>query len=278
MGPGSVGTCRPSGTSAWGHLSITFAIRMMSSSLQQTSGRAIGALVVLLVAVLFVYWGRVGYIGSDDVYWYYAGARGWLDHFPFVGGHGTIRYKLNVPMALTVAALGPGIVAVALASLIYSAAMVAIAYVWLARSPGTPVAIVAAIAVATMPLFAVQVSIASIDFVEVCFVLGAVVLLVARQRREVQATFLTTLLKRSALGPGLCVTRDHCFRDGRRGRHVPVRVRHPATLVFRGRRWIPDLLGAGVALPLGDDRRPAVPRQYRAQPRPQSEPRCPPRR
>ena len=51
------------------------------------------ALFALLVALSWV-----GFIASDDTT-YARGAYGWIEHFPYVGGHGTIRYPITVPMA-----------------------------------------------------------------------------------------------------------------------------------------------------------------------------------
>ncbi len=49
----------------------------------------------------------VGYLGSDDVT-YVTGAYGWLREFPYVGGHGTIRYLITWPIALSFLILGEG--------------------------------------------------------------------------------------------------------------------------------------------------------------------------
>ena len=58
--------------------------------------RANGLLVMLLigyVALVALFW--VGFIASDDVT-FAEGAYGWIEQFPFVGGHGTIRYPLTI--------------------------------------------------------------------------------------------------------------------------------------------------------------------------------------
>ena len=49
-----------------------------------------GLVLMLLVFLLLVAWAWVGYLGSDDVT-FAIGGYGWLEDFPFVGGHGTIR-------------------------------------------------------------------------------------------------------------------------------------------------------------------------------------------
>jgi len=138
--------------------------------------------VVLAVGALFVAYGWIGYIGSDDVAWYYAGARGWIDSFPYVGGHGTIRTPLTIPMALAVVALGLGIAALVLPGLVYGAVMVGALGVWLGRAVSPAVGLAAGLAIVTMPLVAVQASIANIDIVEGSAVMLAVVLLAAAVR------------------------------------------------------------------------------------------------
>ena len=71
------------------------------------------ALFVLLTALAWV-----GFIASDDVT-YARGAYGWIEHFPFVGGHGTIRYPITIPMALSFLTFGGNEFAMVLPALLY---------------------------------------------------------------------------------------------------------------------------------------------------------------
>lgn len=137
---------------------------------------ALGLVCVFLCAAAYASWAWIGYIGSDDYFWYYRGARGWLDTFPFVGDHGTIRYVLTIPMALSILLLGPGLPALLLPGLIYGGALTAMLYLWTARQAGTPAAVLAGLMLVTMPWVAVHWSIANIDIVESCFVIGGILL------------------------------------------------------------------------------------------------------
>jgi len=138
---------------------------------------AAGFALVLILATAYTWWGWIGYIGADDVFWYYGGARGWLDHFPFVGGHGTIRHTLNIPMALSVVLLGPGIPALVLPGIIYGVALLGVIYIWCFRNAGQIAALATGVALVSMPMVAVQMSIANIDIVECAFVIPAILIL-----------------------------------------------------------------------------------------------------
>ena len=56
-----------------------------------TRGQSLGLLfLVTSVFLASVSLGWIGYIGSDDVT-YWSGGKGWLEHFPYVGGLGSSR-------------------------------------------------------------------------------------------------------------------------------------------------------------------------------------------
>ena len=59
-----------------------------------------GLWIGLLLFALLLAFAWVGFLASDDVT-YARGAYGWMEHFPYVGGHGTIRYPITIPMALS---------------------------------------------------------------------------------------------------------------------------------------------------------------------------------
>lgn len=135
------------------------------------SGKAAAwALLVLFLVLVACNW--VGFIGSDDVT-FARGAYGWIEQFPYVGGHGTIRYTLTVPMALSFIALGGRELAMVLPSLLYL-----LAFFWLAwrttrdaAGPGAGLAALAALV--TLPLLVIQASIANVDAVELAFLFGS---------------------------------------------------------------------------------------------------------
>ena len=132
------------------------------------------ALVLVLflgmAAVLAFAW--VGYLGSDDVT-YATGAYGWLRQFPYVGGHGTIRYLITWPIALSFVAFGEGEFQLVLPTICYFAALIAVTYLCMARLLDRATAVVAAILVMTLPLFAVQATTASADITELTFIVAS---------------------------------------------------------------------------------------------------------
>lgn len=132
----------------------------------------IGLPVVLAVfgVLLSVFW--IGYLGSDDAT-YAQGAYGWLTTFPYVGGHGTIRYTITLPIAAAFAILGEGEFSLVLPTLIYSLALVVLIYATIHRWFGPWPAILSSMILVTSPLLVIQSTIASIDVVEAAFVLSS---------------------------------------------------------------------------------------------------------
>lgn len=130
-------------------------------------------LLALFLVLVGINW--IGFIGSDDVT-FARGAYGWLEAFPYVGGHGTIRYPLTVPMALSLRLLGENEVAMVLPSLAYL--LLAFWILWrLVRSAAGPGgASLALLLLITLPLFVIQASIANVDAPELAFVLASLAL------------------------------------------------------------------------------------------------------
>lgn len=134
-----------------------------------------GYWVVLAAFLLLAAFGWVGFIASDDMT-YAKGAYGWIEHFPYVGGHGTIRYTLTVPMALCFLLLGENELAMEVPCLLYAAG-----FLWLvwraARDVAGPlIALGGLAAIITLPLLAIQVTIADVDVIEMFFLTGSVLL------------------------------------------------------------------------------------------------------
>lgn len=129
----------------------------------------------LIAFLLLVGWGWVGFLGSDDVT-YAIGAYGWIEQFPFVGGHGTIRYPITIPMALSFVTFGQNEVAMVLPSLLYMLGFLACAWFAVRRVSDVRQATAALAALACCPLLVVQSSIASVDIVEMAFLFASVFL------------------------------------------------------------------------------------------------------
>lgn len=131
-------------------------------------GLWLGLGLFALLASLF--W--VGFIASDDTT-YARGAYGWIDHFPYVGGHGTIRYPITVPMALSFRALGGNAFAMVLPSLLYLAGFLILAWRVTRDVAGPLPAFCALLACVTNPLLLIQSSIANVDAIEMALLFGA---------------------------------------------------------------------------------------------------------
>ena len=131
-----------------------------------------GLFVALLTFALLVAWGWVGFLGSDDVT-FAIGGYGWLEDFPFVGGHGTIRYPITIPIALSFLTLGEHEFAMVLPSLLYMFGFLALTWFAVRRAGGEWLAFGALIALITCPLLVVQSSIASVDIVEMFYLFAS---------------------------------------------------------------------------------------------------------
>ena len=138
------------------------------------SGRnGLWAALALFGALVACFW--VGFIASDDTT-YAVGAYGWIDEFPYVGGHGTIRYPITIPMALSFLTFGNNEFAFVLPSLLALIAFLVVVWKVVRNRVGEIPAFAALIAVVTCPLIAIQASIASVDIIEMALLFGAFVL------------------------------------------------------------------------------------------------------
>ena len=132
--------------------------------------RGLWAGLVLLAVLVALSW--VGFIASDDTT-YAVGAYGWIDDFPYVGGHGTIRYPITIPMALSFTLLGDNEIAFVLPSLLFLVGFLCLAWRVVKDRAGAIPAFTALVAVVTCPLIAVQASIASVDIIEMALLFAA---------------------------------------------------------------------------------------------------------
>jgi 4-amino-4-deoxy-L-arabinose transferase-like glycosyltransferase len=135
----------------------------------------VGLFAGLMIFIALVAMGWVGFLGSDDVT-YAHGAYGWLEHFPYVGGHGTIRYFITLPMALCFLVFGQNEVAMVLPTLLYAGGLLAFAWATTARAGDRLSATGALVLLATSPLLVIQSSIANVDAIEAFFLFASVFL------------------------------------------------------------------------------------------------------
>lgn len=155
---------------------------MMFATLTDSPRKVIALSLVLFLALTAYAW--VGYLGSDDVT-YADGAYGWIESFPYVGGHGTVRYTITVPMALSFIAFGESEFSMTLPTLLYGLGLIALLVLMLYRSAGAMPACFVALLLITSPLLVTWATIASVDIIEAFFIFGSLFLFhAAGQRRD----------------------------------------------------------------------------------------------
>ncbi|AMO72121.1 ArnT family glycosyltransferase [Sphingorhabdus sp. M41] len=153
----------------------------MINNLQHLLDRRPGAIALFILFLALTAWAWVGFLGSDDVT-YAIGAYGWIEQFPFVGGHGTIRYPITIPMALSFLTFGHNEYAMVLPSYLAMVALLLCIWRSIVHISGVFAANLSLLLLVTLPLVVVQTTIASVDIVE-AFFLFASVLFYARYAR-----------------------------------------------------------------------------------------------
>lgn len=143
--------------------------------------------LLIFILLLFLFW--TGYVASDDAI-YANGAYGWLTEFPYVGGHGTIRYPLVMPMALSLLLLGENIFALVLPSLLYSLTMAGLLILLVCKADEQGRGIWAALLLVTSPLLVIHTTIASIDITEAFYLFASFLVFYKALRDERKFLFL----------------------------------------------------------------------------------------
>jgi 4-amino-4-deoxy-L-arabinose transferase-like glycosyltransferase len=91
----------------------------------------------------------------------------------YVGGHGTIRYTITIPMALSFLVFGENEISMALPTLLYGAGIVLLIGSMACRDVGPRAATVIVSVIVTNPILVVWSSIASVDIIEAFFVFSS---------------------------------------------------------------------------------------------------------
>ena len=127
---------------------------------------------VLLFAVLLpLTW--VGFIESDDLE-YAKGGIGWLESFPFVGdSHWTLRHMITLPVAASFALFGRGEVPLAIPTVLYAFAIVAMTGLCVRRVAGDLAGALAALLVVGLPVLMTGAAVVYSDIPEAFFILGS---------------------------------------------------------------------------------------------------------
>ncbi len=129
---------------------------------------------VFLFFLALVYLNWVGFISSDDAV-YVKGAYGLLNEFPFLGEHGTFRFIITVPVAIFMSIFGENEIAIALISIIYSLAFIALLTRFVDKAAGRRAVLIIAPMLITSPILVINASIASIDVIEAFFVFASLI-------------------------------------------------------------------------------------------------------
>lgn len=154
---------------------------MTFATLTDSPRKVIGLSLIAFLALTAYAW--VGYLGSDDVT-YADGAYGWIESFPYVGGHGTVRYTITVPMALSFIALGESEFSMTLPTLLYGLGLIALLVLMLHRTLGGMPACCVALLLITSPLLVTWATIASVDIIEAFFIFASLFLFHAASQQE----------------------------------------------------------------------------------------------
>ncbi|WP_282604521.1 glycosyltransferase family 39 protein [Pelagibius sp. Alg239-R121] len=170
---------------------------MTFSAIADSPRKVVGLSLVAFLLLVAYAW--VGYLGSDDVT-YADGAYGWIESFPYVGGHGTVRYTITVPMALSFLALGESEFAMTLPTLIYGMGLIALIVLMLHRALGALPASLGAVLLVTSPLLVTWATIASVDIIEAFFIFASLFCFYESARREVSWPFLLAAGALAGLG------------------------------------------------------------------------------
>ena len=135
------------------------------------------AAATLLLGMLALWLGWVGYIASDDAL-YYAGAVRWLDAPPFAGDtHWSTRFPLTLTFAAAIAAFGRGYAAFAATAILFHVALVAVTGVFAGAIGGRRAGWIAALVTATLPVVVSHATTVSVDLLEAAAVLVGALLL-----------------------------------------------------------------------------------------------------
>ena len=142
------------------------------------------AIVATVALILFV--NPVGFRGGGaDDYQYLEAARCWVAHGPCLPhDHWQGRWPVIAPIAASIALLGDSAVAVGLPSLLFAAICLALTAAIGNRVAGRPVGYVAALLLATMPVFGTDLLDPNVDSVELACLLAAMACLLSFAKKS----------------------------------------------------------------------------------------------
>ena len=132
-----------------------------------------GGAFSIFLALTFLNW--LGYLGSDDGT-YAAGAYGWINEFPFVGGHGTIRHTITLPIALSFLIFGENEFALVLPTILYGLGLVFICTKFISSTAPRILVIAGVLVLTTHPNFIIVSSVVSADIIEAFFIFSSLYL------------------------------------------------------------------------------------------------------
>lgn len=146
--------------------------------------------MTFLVALATVFFGWVGFYGSDDLS-YAAGGLGWLNDFPYVGvNHWTLRHTVVIPMAALFGIFGVSELTLVLPVTLQFLALLTLVFWLMRRYFDAMAACMTVLILGTLPLTAVAASTVVPDFAEVFFCLLSLALFFEATRRQPRTVLL----------------------------------------------------------------------------------------
>lgn len=111
-----------------------------------------------------------GFVSSDDAYYVQAGL-GWLEEFPYVAENfGTIRAAVAIPIAFIIYLFGESELTVTLSTALFLVVTATLTLFMLSSLIGRVAALIASLALVTIPLFSLKATIPCADLPELFFV------------------------------------------------------------------------------------------------------------
>jgi 4-amino-4-deoxy-L-arabinose transferase-like glycosyltransferase len=96
-----------------------------------------------------------------------------LHHFPYVGGHGSIRETVAIPLATSAAVFGNTLLAMVFPTAVYAVALVTLMVGWTMRDSGCMAALFGGLFLVTNPLLLIWSSVAGVDVAETFFIFAS---------------------------------------------------------------------------------------------------------
>jgi hypothetical protein len=125
---------------------------------------------LMLLFLIFVACFGTGYIGDDDIK-YVNGAYGWLNAFPYLGGHGSVRSTITVPLAFLFYWFGENEFTLILPALIAGTGIIATSLVLIQSIFSSTISVITGVVLTSTPLLVFYSGVLYADIIEAFFIL-----------------------------------------------------------------------------------------------------------